>query len=472
MCTCIVTSSGNLADMLTDYMTVYDLTGRVPDVNWTSLVKPKGIDKLFNIITSTLKNTITLEIPTDINLPTGWTLNYQFKKRHMVTNKVCLQNILHKVCGGEDSISRNMSNVNTHTAVVLSVDSQLPRLSCLSPDTKYTLYCSAWTPELLERLETLKKQDYDFELALISDELEIIRVASLHTKQLFQENLMSWWACGLGSLLKQEIQAHETIGWVMPCSCKKISSKVASTPWFDHIYYINLSRRPDRLAEIEVELSRFNLGGTRISAVDGQTLGAWNDANGIQGKYWNKGALACAMSHRNVLLDAKKHGYEKILVLEDDAVLTDNFLQVLQNGSKDLPDDWHLLYLSANHGHPVPMAMPTRQDRIGENLYKLKGSLTTHGIIYHKRSYGIILGFLSQPYAPLDMFYATYQKVFPCYILTPGVASQRASYSDVQDAPMDYMNEWKIDFVNHLKPVRLAEVDDKGNIIRTIDLIP
>jgi len=218
-----------------------------------------------------------------------------------------------------------------------------------------------------------------------------------------------------------------------------VSYNWPSTKYFDHIYYINLNRRPDRRRHIEEQLSKFNLSGTRVQAADGKYL-KWKKEYGIWSKTWNEGAFGCCLSHRQALTHARDNKFENILILEDDAILADNFIDVLEKAWNSLPEHWHMLYLSANHGRKGMPMYPTKADRISNNLFKLKGSYTTHAIILNKISFDIILNHLSAPYGPLDIFYSLYQKVFPCYVCNPGLASQMSGHSDIINTDVNYEN--------------------------------
>lgn len=201
--------------------------------------------------------------------------------------------------------------------------------------------------------------------------------------------------------------------------------------WFDHIYYINLDRRPDRRAAMEKQLQKWHLSATRIAAVDGNTL-KWTASYGIEGIYWNPRSLGYCMSYRKALQDALDKGYEKILVLDDDAVFTDNFVEVLTHAYKSLPKKWNMLYFGANHGENVPTEM------LGGNLMRLKCSYSSHAIILHRRSYEHFLQFLENPYGPLDIYFSVYQQFFPCFITEPRISYQSAGYSDILNKDVDY----------------------------------
>jgi GR25 family glycosyltransferase involved in LPS biosynthesis len=67
--------------------------------------------------------------------------------------------------------------------------------------------------------------------------------------------------------------------------------------------------------------------------------------NGCDGKLHNRdGVFGCAQSHLQVWRDAMEHGYDKVLVLEDDAKLADSFKIKLEE-LVEPETEWDILYL-------------------------------------------------------------------------------------------------------------------------------
>ena len=233
----------------------------------------------------------------------------------------------------------------------------------------------------------------------------------------------------------------------------KVSCHWNYTRYFSHAYYINLDRRPDRRAHMEQQLDRFGLVATRIPAIDGKTL-SWKAEYGIISEYWNHGAFAYCISYRSAIIDAIRKGYDNILIMDDDCKFQDNLWNVLDKCWKLLPDEWHMLYLAANHGAPHLGVTPVDSipaSGADECLYRLRGSMGSHAIIINKVCFYTILNYLSAPYAPLDMFFGMYQKFFPCYITYPGLATQLSGVSDILGKSIDYTKDWGVDYVDHIK---------------------
>ena len=99
----------------------------------------------------------------------------------------------------------------------------------------------------------------------------------------------------------------------------------------DKIYIINLKERTDRWQNCLQQLNKYNITNfTRFDAIKP----ALNKINPIQysknnlkiNKKYIIGALGCKISHLNIIIHAKQNNYKQILILEDDFLLTNNFL--------------------------------------------------------------------------------------------------------------------------------------------------
>lgn len=85
----------------------------------------------------------------------------------------------------------------------------------------------------------------------------------------------------------------------------------------DHIFFINLDKRVDRLKHIENEMQKYDLIAERYA-------GIYTPESGI---------IGCSLSHLNVLKLAKERGYKNVLILEDDFefVVSKNDFEILMD---------------------------------------------------------------------------------------------------------------------------------------------
>lgn len=111
--------------------------------------------------------------------------------------------------------------------------------------------------------------------------------------------------------------------------------------YFDHIYCLNLDRRIDKWEIIKNKFEILNINAHRFSAVDGNQLPL--DVLSKQPKL-NKHEIGCKLSHYNIIKDAKKNNYKRILIFEDDVIFTLNFNELLNEYINKI-ENWKLFYL-------------------------------------------------------------------------------------------------------------------------------
>lgn len=122
--------------------------------------------------------------------------------------------------------------------------------------------------------------------------------------------------------------------------------------WFERVVVISLERRSERLAEFLARLPPdwpFRWPEV-FPAVDGSVVPS------PEGWQHGGGAWGCLQSHVRVLEWSIQYGVKSLLVLEDDAVLCDNFRVRAEEFVAAVPADWSQLMLGGQHTH-APLAM-------------------------------------------------------------------------------------------------------------------
>lgn len=123
--------------------------------------------------------------------------------------------------------------------------------------------------------------------------------------------------------------------------------------YVDKIFFINMDKDVDRRNDILAQFQKHNITNyERISGViiDDNTpkhclFGPYNNAP--PEKYYN-GSVGCLLAHRKAIQMAKDRGYKKILILEDDIVIDDDFNKKFNKYISNFNDDvkyWNILYL-------------------------------------------------------------------------------------------------------------------------------
>jgi len=120
--------------------------------------------------------------------------------------------------------------------------------------------------------------------------------------------------------------------------------------YFDKIYYINLDKDKERNFSVLEQFKRWNITNfKRFPAVEiKEKPDNYLYRNFIR-KHDRKyllGALGCRQSHIEVIKEAKSLGYKKILILEDDVLITTDPHMTLNQSTHN--EKWHMLYFGGH----------------------------------------------------------------------------------------------------------------------------
>ena len=148
------------------------------------------------------------------------------------------------------------------------------------------------------------------------------------------------------------------------------------------------------------------------------------------------GWVGCTQSHFSILQIYKKL---PVLIMEDDMILIQDW-KVVEQSISELPEDWDALWLGAT--------LCIKQLRHSEHLFRLKGGLCAHAIIYKSER---IIKYIIDNHVrffntcpnrkTIDVFYCDeIQHIFNCFLVYPYAATQRAGYSDIERSGQDYTN--------------------------------
>lgn len=205
------------------------------------------------------------------------------------------------------------------------------------------------------------------------------------------------------------------------------------TDYFDKTYCINLDRRTDRWDECQTEFQKHNLTSIdRFTAVDGSKLPK------ITKGFVTPSRLALVLTNISILEDAIKNNYKSILVLEDDVEFTDQ-VNDMSDFFNSLPEDWDMLYFGGNHN--THMGIPAPQI-INDKVTKLHYTFSTHCVAFNKKCFQTVLDRIKKQDNALDVLYVDLQKSLKVYSFYPMIATQRVSFSDIENKLTDY--KWLI----------------------------
>ena len=150
---------------------------------------------------------------------------------------------------------------------------------------------------------------------------------------------------------------------------------------------INLDDREDRWSKAIATLRSFIPDGKfeRLSAVNGKQIKGYGEKPWFRGRAkdfrW-AGRAGCTLSHRKVMEEGLRRGWDVFLVLEDDICLRDvssDFLDRLSSLIFEEETDWDMCYL----GYTTPRGpAKTIASVDGEfSLCQIRGARTTHAYL-------------------------------------------------------------------------------------------
>jgi GR25 family glycosyltransferase involved in LPS biosynthesis len=205
------------------------------------------------------------------------------------------------------------------------------------------------------------------------------------------------------------------------------------TDFFDKTVCINLDRRFDRWSECVSEFEKNNLTGIeRFRAVDGKDL--QQQPKG----FLTQSRLALVLTNMLILDKAIEEDYNSILILEDDVEFTKQVTN-MKSFFDSLPEDWDMLYFGGNHNTHMGINPPTI---INDKVCKLHNTFSTHCVAINKKAFKEVLERLKKCDNALDVIYVELQSKLNVYSFYPMIATQRVSYSDIENKVTDY--KWLI----------------------------
>jgi GR25 family glycosyltransferase involved in LPS biosynthesis len=123
----------------------------------------------------------------------------------------------------------------------------------------------------------------------------------------------------------------------------------------DKIFIINLDKDVERLNSSYKQLNNYNITNyERYQAVNGAESNIYEldtYTTKIGKLIASKSMIGCGISHINIWKRIIKEGINKCLILEDDFILVDNFLNKFNNIIKKSPSEYDILFLSSNIIH-------------------------------------------------------------------------------------------------------------------------
>ena len=196
-----------------------------------------------------------------------------------------------------------------------------------------------------------------------------------------------------------------------------------------NVFYINLTERADRKAQVEQQLNMIGLNN-------------FNRFNAIKLPNGN-GALGCSMSHLKCLQLAKERNLDHILIVEDDIIFLNPGIFIGQlNKFLQNNKEWDVLLIAGNNVPPYRI--------VDDTCVQVSWCQTTTGYLIRKQYYDTLIAnikeginmLIREPknkimYA-IDKYWLSLQKKDTWLLLVPLTVSQREGYSNIENCVTNF----------------------------------
>lgn len=210
-----------------------------------------------------------------------------------------------------------------------------------------------------------------------------------------------------------------------------------------HIFFINLEHRLDRLVHVTQQLNN---------------LGVFHKAERFPAIKLKSGPMGCTMSHIKCLELAIARNYDNIFICEDDITFLDipSFTKGIEQFFQDtnpkpnsnpnpkttssLP--WDVLIVGGNNSPPF--------QKVSDFYMRIHNCQSTTGYIVNKHYYKTLLNNFrdglnllikettNTEFYAIDMYWKRLQVIHKWYLIIPTSVVQIESYSDVEGKVVDY----------------------------------
>lgn len=190
-------------------------------------------------------------------------------------------------------------------------------------------------------------------------------------------------------------------------------------------FYLNLERRQDRRIKMETELKKTTHNIQRYKAIDGTEL---KSLNGFSASIRNSESkqYATYLSHLNMIKIAKQNGWNKVMILEDDITLCDDFDERIELYLSQLPSDWEIAYIGFTE------ISKTNLTKVTEYVHRVKEVYGCWGMIINSSMYDKLLRIGGEKNTVIDWVIKDYiQPNYGCYVFMPFLAYVNDDYSDL-----------------------------------------
>jgi glycosyl transferase family 25 len=112
-------------------------------------------------------------------------------------------------------------------------------------------------------------------------------------------------------------------------------------------FLINLDRSTDRLSFMQDQFELLGMTVERFSAIEGRNIPEWMEPEFTGPHKLSAGEVGCYASHLSIAQKIVAEGLPYAVVLEDDAILADDFLDACRLAIHRAPPGWDYIHMSS-----------------------------------------------------------------------------------------------------------------------------
>ena len=206
--------------------------------------------------------------------------------------------------------------------------------------------------------------------------------------------------------------------------------------YFDAIYVINLANRQDRWQNLQYNFANYGVDDFErfIAVTPDDNCETQKKLRQQIAPFFHEdlqkmvpGTVACLLSHIGIIKLAQSRNQQRILICEDDCILTEEFPQLWPMISDELQSQsWDMLYLGGK------LDKKSRAKKISKHLSHRDHIKETHCYALDHRLFDTILKLENNAVKSIDVHYGEdIQPHCTTLVTEPLIARQTSSYSDI-----------------------------------------
>lgn len=225
------------------------------------------------------------------------------------------------------------------------------------------------------------------------------------------------------------------------------------------IFCLTLKDTPKRREYAENQFKLHNLDVEFFEGINGEKFGLkttipYKDDDPTGPDYFiTSGHIGCILSHYMLWKTLMYLPYEEIIVLEDDVILADNFVEKFHSYKQQLPDDWQYVFLGHCCTPPDEYIIKT-SDNIITTTHP---PMCTHAYMIKKSSITNLLDTNHSAWAHIDIqIQKRSLKILKHYVFMPPLVEQQsvlATHSIIENNDHNHLfKSLTLDWKYHIKP--------------------